>query len=77
MTEDAASAAQDLPGMPAVAAPLHGGLQFTSPGCEEQPTPFGAMPETMPPPPVRPLLPPDSTQTERRGWLGRLLGGRR
>ncbi len=76
MTENAVSAAQDLPGTPAVAGPAQDGLHFAAPGCEEKPTPFGAMPETMPPPPVRPLLPPDSAQEDRRGWLGRLLGGR-
>ena len=47
-------------------------------GFQEQPEPpFGTMPEAMPPPPMRPELPPDSSlEAERRGLFVRLLGGK-
>lgn len=40
---------------------------------------FSAMPETMPPPPLRPVLPPElrSDFEEKRGLVARLFGGRR
>ncbi len=40
--------------------------------------PFSAMPETMPPPPLRPVLPPElrpEAADERRGIVARLFGG--
>jgi hypothetical protein len=38
-------------------------------------SPFSAMPETMPPPPLRPVLPPElQPENEKKGLLGRLLG---
>ena len=37
--------------------------------------PFGAMPETMPPPPLRPILPPELQEDQPRpGLLARMLG---
>ena len=42
--------------------------------------PFSAMPETMPPPPLRPVLPPElrpEAADERRGIVARLFGGNR
>jgi hypothetical protein len=37
--------------------------------------PFGAMPEVMPPPPLRPILPPElQTEPARPGLLSRILG---
>ena len=37
--------------------------------------PFGAMPEVMPPPPLRPILPPElQTEPTRPGLLSRILG---
>jgi hypothetical protein len=40
-------------------------------------SPFSAMPETMPPPPLRPILPPElQPETARRGLMARLFGGK-
>ena len=41
-------------------------------------SPFAEMPETMPPPPLRPVLPPELQveDDEKRGFMGRLFGGR-
>jgi hypothetical protein len=37
--------------------------------------PFAAMPEVMPPPPLRPILPPElQGEAPKQGFLGRLLG---
>jgi hypothetical protein len=42
------------------------------------PEPFATMPETMPPPPLRPILPPEQQAAPvRRGWIARLFGGAR
>jgi hypothetical protein len=40
-------------------------------------SPFSAMPETMPPPPLRPVLPPElQSEPVKRGLVARLFGGR-
>ncbi len=41
-------------------------------------SPFAEMPETMPPPPLRPVLPPELQveDDEKRGFVARLFGGR-
>ncbi len=59
-------------------APASSGLHFAAPGFEERnaPTEFGAMPEVMPPPPPRPMLPPDvEPEPHKPGLIARLLGG--
>ncbi len=39
-------------------------------------SPFAAMPETMPPPPLRPVLPPELQPEPKRGLMAKLFGGR-
>ena len=58
--------------------PTPSGLHFASFGFQEGPAPieFGAMPEIMPPPPARPVLPPElRPDPQKPGLMSRLLGG--
>ena len=84
MTKQAAPVADGSPVAPVrdvlpAGAPLPvSNLHFASPGFKEpsEPTDFAAMPESMPPPPTRPVLPPDShIEADKPGLLARLLGG--
>ena len=46
-------------------------------GFQEEPAPaFATMPESMPPPPLRPVLPPDLPESERPSLIARLLGSK-